>query len=616
MAEDGELLNLRFSHRSKMLQVRVPAKATLMEVGHQLVSASGVAPHTLRLLLPRAPALLPFSAPHSSLLVSQSGISEGQVVRMMGALPGEIKAVSQEVGNANEKTIIGFSEEDVRAKRWRGATAGAARRLPQGEYIFCDFRTLHLPGVELTPSPAKALEIMHKLASDPGIVAIMNRHRWRVGLMTEMAPVGYVGISSECILGYNKNQGEEISLRLRTDNLKGFRKYESIKLTLLHELAHMVHSNHDANFHALNKQLKEEAISLDWTKSGGHSLGGSSFSSEEEDEETIDVGGVFSGGSQKLGGSKDYNEMGAHSAAALAAVLRLSSNADRVYDDNVSTREVDVRATGNEVSTPMDPDWMTKEEPNPDDCNAKIELEPDDTGSIVVDKILTEAYSRLAERVQDAMPEPELDMNNAKDGQKERGFDENAMRNCQSMQQKTILDSTDSVADISTEISLDTKAEGTVTSLTSGEHQAGSSLESSRERFKRDIAESAGEYPSLNSMQEYTEKVCQRLQVASVKLKKEASSPSEVAATIQSLLKIVRNIKEHPHDEKFKRLRKANAVFQNRIGRFEGAMEVLHAVGFGDGPGDDSKVADYLILKRHDPVLLWLAQTSLEACIS
>ena len=86
--------------------------------------------------------------------------------------------------------------------------------------------------------------------------------------MTEMAPVGYVGVSPKCILGFNKvsishynmciiekkngqtlvfeniltillfmqNMGEEISLCLRTDDLKGFRKYESIKKTLLHEL--------------------------------------------------------------------------------------------------------------------------------------------------------------------------------------------------------------------------------------------------------------------------------------------------------------------------------------------------------------------------------------------
>jgi hypothetical protein len=54
--------------------------------------------------------------------------------------------------------------------------------------------------------------------------------------MTEMAPIGYVGVSPKCILGFNKNRGQEISLRLRTDDLKGFRKYESIKKTLLHEL--------------------------------------------------------------------------------------------------------------------------------------------------------------------------------------------------------------------------------------------------------------------------------------------------------------------------------------------------------------------------------------------
>ena len=85
--------------------------------------------------------------------------------------------------------------------------------------------------------------------------------------MTEMAPVGYVGVSPKCILGFNKvtssskrmkihllvslfylltcvvalqNHGEEISLRLRTDDLKGFRKYESIKKTLLHELVSFI----------------------------------------------------------------------------------------------------------------------------------------------------------------------------------------------------------------------------------------------------------------------------------------------------------------------------------------------------------------------------------------
>lgn len=40
-----------------------------------------------------------------------------------------------------------------------------------------------------------------------------------------------------------QNHGEEISLRIRTDDLKGFRKYESIKKTLLHELVSLPHNN-------------------------------------------------------------------------------------------------------------------------------------------------------------------------------------------------------------------------------------------------------------------------------------------------------------------------------------------------------------------------------------
>lgn len=52
----------------------------------------------------------------------------------------------------------------------------------------------------------------------------MTKHRWSVGLLSEMAPEGKVGISPMCILGVNINMGQEISLRLRTDDLKGFRR--------------------------------------------------------------------------------------------------------------------------------------------------------------------------------------------------------------------------------------------------------------------------------------------------------------------------------------------------------------------------------------------------------
>lgn len=63
--------------------------------------------------------------------------------------------------------------------------------------------------------------LLCRLAEEPGIKAIMRQHRWSVGKLSEMPPEGKVGISPACILGVNINAGQEISLRLRTDDLKG-----------------------------------------------------------------------------------------------------------------------------------------------------------------------------------------------------------------------------------------------------------------------------------------------------------------------------------------------------------------------------------------------------------
>ncbi len=40
-------------------------------------------------------------------------------------------------------------------------------------------------------------------------------------LCSEMPPEGKVGVSPVCILGVNINRGQEVSLRLRTDDLRG-----------------------------------------------------------------------------------------------------------------------------------------------------------------------------------------------------------------------------------------------------------------------------------------------------------------------------------------------------------------------------------------------------------
>ena len=71
-----------------------------------------------------------------------------------------------------------------------------------------------------------------------------------------------------------------------------------IKSVLLHELAHMVHSEHDNNFHMLNRQLEKEAVQLDWTKSAGHRVGGADVNTDDPPAVDEDPLG---GGSYTLG---------------------------------------------------------------------------------------------------------------------------------------------------------------------------------------------------------------------------------------------------------------------------------------------------------------------------
>ncbi|ERM96740.1 hypothetical protein AMTR_s00202p00037600 [Amborella trichopoda] len=290
--EEEDIKSVTVIWKGKQITVETNSGSTVEELGQKLQTVTNVKPETMWLLVPRSTnnsskLLLPFSHEHSKLSLQETAVLKWKSIRMMGVFSDEIEEVSHD-SSKPDLTIAGFDEEEKRLRQRTFGRPQSSLRLPQGPYIFCDFCTLSIPGIQLSPPPTEVLQRMHMLASDPGIVAIMNKHKWRVGIMTELAPVGYVGVSPECILGFNKNHGEEISLRLRTDDLKGFRKYESIKKTLLHELAHMVHSKHDTNFYALDKQLNQEAVTLDWTKSKRHTLSGTSSKDDYEWETQIE----------------------------------------------------------------------------------------------------------------------------------------------------------------------------------------------------------------------------------------------------------------------------------------------------------------------------------------
>lgn len=584
MHTPSSMINISVTWRGKKFVVDMNLDATVKDLGEELQKLTDIKEDTMKLIVPQiagktSKLLAPFSTEHALLSLQETSITEARSIIMMGVSTNEVEEVLKNA-EANLR-IAGFEEEEKRLKQKISHGPRVSLKLPQGPYIFCEFRTLELPGVKLNPPPSEALKRMHMLAADPGIVAVMNKHRWRVGIMTEMAPIGYVGVSPKCILGFNKNHGEEISLRLRTDDLKGFRKYESIKKTLLHELAHMIHSEHDANFYALDKQLNQEAASLDWTRSAGHTLSGMRSSEIYED----DFIAVSSNIPQKLGGSRSDQLMNARESSVIAAYHRMA---------NVSTSN----SGGSEVNEELDRDYSNSNtRGKPDHMESSSEENKYTKTPIIVDKGLNE-------------PDPDDRIEN---GMKHEPDPDDSYHEPSHSQTSTVkMDATYPNANDS---------ETSLKSITPAIE-----MNMTEEPDPDDCMVPAPILPTLLTDEPDPDDqelqringamtaVCNRLQKALEMLKSEVN-PMQGTSTLQTLLKIIRNVIEHPEMEKYKRLRKANPIIERNILNNKAALEILSVVGFREDVIFDNlgKADAYLVLKRNDPGLLWLAKSTLES---
>ena len=195
-------------------------------------------------------------------------------------------------------------------------------------YMFHGIKTL--PGL---PEEEEARDILTSLANDPGVLACLAKHEWNVGCLSELYPEGNIADGDTCVLGLNTNKGQEISLRLRTDDLKGFRKILRVKETLYHELAHNVHSEHDQKFYQLMRQIEKDCTELHWSQNGGHSLGGTSPNVADFDMGRSDT---YRGGTYKLGGEKptNHDQLSTKQLATQAALMRMNRKRDKGNEDD------------------------------------------------------------------------------------------------------------------------------------------------------------------------------------------------------------------------------------------------------------------------------------------
>jgi hypothetical protein len=196
---------------------------------------------------------------------------KGKTVPKLNLIGSTTAQISQAKNGSRDDPLLrnDMDLQTLRAKPWVVGKR-RVRQLRPKEYGFQSVEAL-----SQFEDGDVAEAMLWTLANNPGVQKVMEKYRWKVPVLKEMMPEGKVGVSEVCLMGLNVNKGAEILLRIRTDDLKGFRKIESVFDVLYHELAHNEISEHNSDFKALNSLIKKQCRELDWTKSRGHRLGDS-----------------------------------------------------------------------------------------------------------------------------------------------------------------------------------------------------------------------------------------------------------------------------------------------------------------------------------------------------
>lgn len=257
--------------------------------------------------------------------LAEAGVTPGARLMLMYTSDA---AVNHQL-EARPERMRCFEDDDKRTRFGglggpSGVRANSRSVARQSPHRFQRQQALQTLPPESSPDPSAAVALLERLANDSSILALLESHRWSVGLLAEMAPEGKVGVSASCRMGFNRNRGQEIHLRLRTDDYRGLRPYQSVVEVLLHELAHNVHDDHDNSFKTLNSQLRTEyrahcaaAIGQTISSTGDLAPTSSEVPSKAQGSRAlggVDVGAIFS----------------PQEAAARAAMRRLGE--DKCFD--------------------------------------------------------------------------------------------------------------------------------------------------------------------------------------------------------------------------------------------------------------------------------------------
>ncbi|KAF2033525.1 WLM-domain-containing protein [Setomelanomma holmii] len=302
-------LEITLLHHGERHTFSFSRDATISHLSERVASDLSIPPSNQKFLIASKLGLQkpPFKAPIPPLTELV-----GKKITLMGSTSAEVSSLNASISAASPPRRPGPIKAALPARN-----RDYKRIQEEAQYTFHTLRPL-----PYLPNPDRSLCFLERLRDDAGIKAAMRTHKFSVPLLTEMDPAMHTTQESRT-LGLNRNQGEVIELRLRTDAYDGYRDYKTIRNTLCHELAHNVWGPHDRNFWNLCKQIEREVARDDW-KSGGRSVGDEEFYDPGQ-EEVHDHGG-WTGGDFVLGrrsGSTSAGTMSRREIIARAAEERM-----------------------------------------------------------------------------------------------------------------------------------------------------------------------------------------------------------------------------------------------------------------------------------------------------
>ncbi|POS85887.1 hypothetical protein EPUL_002511 [Erysiphe pulchra] len=289
--DDDTSISINFKYHGTLFTFSFPSNASISHLSNKIVETLHVPTSNQKLLISKIGLLKPpFKDPElplSSILT--------QKITLMGSTLDELSSISIASEEAARRV---YRRERPLQKVTAYKTNDWKKEQEEKKYTF-----IKLQPLSYLPHPSRSLQFLQRLKDDAGIKYVMRKHKFTVPLLTEMDPNEHTQSNHEGIsrtLGLNRNQGEIIELRLRTDAYDGYRDYKTIRRTLCHELTHNVYGPHNRDFWDLCKQIEKEVETADW-RSGGRAIGGRETYEPIDGIDEIDDHGGWTGGEYVLG---------------------------------------------------------------------------------------------------------------------------------------------------------------------------------------------------------------------------------------------------------------------------------------------------------------------------